>query len=119
MSQSDLFEKNSTSVSPISQKRTRTEKVDITFKKGLAEGWAFGVSEAFRETLDILYVERRKQKVPRWVWTRGVPPARSFGQGHVFYDPPRAHGRVREELLPIVDAETAAWLAEATRPLAR
>ena len=27
------------------------------------------------------------------------------------------HARVREALTPIVDAETAAWLAAATRPL--
>ena len=28
------------------------------------------------------------------------------------------HARVRETLTPLVDAETAGWLAEATRPLA-
>jgi Xaa-Pro aminopeptidase len=31
----------------------------------------------------------------------------------------RYHARVREELLPIVDAETAAWLKEATQPIGR
>jgi Xaa-Pro aminopeptidase len=28
------------------------------------------------------------------------------------------HARVREELTPLVDADTARWLAAATRPLA-
>ena len=35
----------------------RTEHFDIRFRDGLAEGWAFGVPEAFREKFDIRYVE--------------------------------------------------------------
>lgn len=78
------------------KKRKRIECIGIEFKDGLAENWAFDVPECFRESLDILYLpyvdkeesKKRGKKVVRMVWTRGVPPARSFNSGEVFYEPP-------------------------------
>jgi hypothetical protein len=38
-------------------RRKRIENFDIIFKDGLAEGWAFGVPESFKDQLDILSLE--------------------------------------------------------------
>jgi hypothetical protein len=64
-----------------------------TFKDGIADGWAFGVGEAFRKQLDI------KWDVAWMAWIQGSPPLFCFDVGHVFYDPPysreTAHARRR------------------------
>lgn len=92
-----------------SKRLRRTEDVDVVFEGGLASGWAFGVPEAFRDCLDILYLQYvdkerteairsrvtqsddgKPPTVYRWAWSRGVPPALNFAAGHVFYDPPEA-----------------------------
>lgn len=94
------------------KKRRRTEKIGIEFNEhGEAIDWVFDVVDAFKESLDIKYmqyVDKEKTKelrrklgrdkdgsgkpvvATRMAWTRGVPPTLSFQQGHVFYDPPGA-----------------------------
>lgn len=89
--------------------KKRTEQVIPFFENGIAKGWVFGVLEAFRINLDMTYDKRidtkaskdkklqlgrplmPTEKVWRYVWTQGDPPAYSFARGHVFHDPPAAH----------------------------
>lgn len=89
--------------------RKRTEEVTPSFENGMAKGWIFGVLEAFRINLDMTYDKRidtkasknkklqlgrpllPNEKIWRYVWTQGDPPAYSFARGHVFHDPPAAH----------------------------
>ncbi len=99
----------------------RTEDFDITFKDGLAEGWAFGVPEAFRDQLDILYSQyvdkersrELRKRLPknedgrpptifRMGWSRGVLPLLSFDVGHIFYDPPDARNMVWAQALEVL-----------------
>lgn len=87
-------------------RRRRTEDFGISFASGIAEGWVFGVPEAFRDQLDIslsVYVDKaatadvrrrmpvgpdgRPPVVYRQAWTRGSPPLLSFDIGHRFYAP--------------------------------
>jgi len=74
-------------------RRKRLESFDIVFKDGMADGWVFGVVEAFREQLDI------KWNIGMRAWTQGSPPLYCFDVGHVFHDPPHsrntAHARQR------------------------
>ena len=126
MTQDELFEHERRSV--LGKKKSkgryrRTEDFDITFKNGIADGWAFGVPEVFRKTLDILYVQyadkektremrygigetkrkgQRNLRFQRMAWTRGSPPVRSFDVGHVFYDPPVARQLVWSDALKIL-----------------
>ncbi|HYD99831.1 MAG TPA: hypothetical protein VEH84_10630 [Alphaproteobacteria bacterium] len=81
-------------------KRPRTASFDIEFDaEGFTVGWAFPVPEAFRTALDIELTEYRKtvtlpdgRKVIETSeqWTRGAPPALSFGIGDIFYEPAEA-----------------------------
>lgn len=98
--------------------RKRTEDLNPKFVNGWAAGWAFGVSEAFRTNLDMTYDKRidspaskakeqelgRKlkanEKVFRFVWTQGAPPAYSFARGHMFHDPQTAHIGAWSDALP-------------------
>jgi hypothetical protein len=99
----------------------RIENFGITFKDGLAEGWAFSVLEAFREQLDIVhteYVDKERSRqlrkicprnedgslptVYRTAWSRGVPPTLSFDVGHTFYDPPQARVMAWEDALKML-----------------
>lgn len=78
--------------------RKRSTKIDVEFTgpHGNAAGWFFAVPEAFKDTLDIKYVERLV-KVPGqkggkgkavMAWTQGHPSQYTFDRGHVFYDHP-------------------------------
>lgn len=87
------------------KKRNRTEQLGIEFENGIAKEWAFDVSESFKPSLDIAYMQRAdkeanvalkaelgrpleaSEKTWRMVWTRGNPPAYSFAEGDIFYDP--------------------------------
>jgi hypothetical protein len=101
-------------------KKRRTEDVGVQFLSGYAEGWAFGVSDAFRLNLDIRLDQRidsersktkaralgRKlqpsEKVTRSVWTEGSPPSYSFARGHMFHQPPSAHTLPWDEALKVL-----------------
>jgi hypothetical protein len=100
--------------------RRRTETVNPIFDGGMAVGWTFGVVDAFRTNLDIRYDKRidsaasktkeltlgRKlkpnEKVTKFVWTQGAPPAYAFARGHMFHEPPSAHSGSWSEALPIL-----------------
>lgn len=87
------------------KKRNRTEKLGVEFENGIAKGWAFDVPEACRPSLDIAYMQRADREANaalkaelgrpleagerQWkmVWTRGNPPAYSFEEGDIFYEP--------------------------------
>jgi hypothetical protein len=94
-------------------KRKRTKDLGITFETGYADGWLYGVPAAFRDAMDIKhlsYVDKEKTKALRqhggkahksdgkpeaiycMVWTRGIPPARSYDRGDIFYRP----GHIRD-----------------------
>lgn len=101
-------------------RRTRTEDLGIVFLDRFADGWVFDVCEEFRPNLDILMTKRvdrkrsmqkeielgRKleqgEKIYKIVWTRRVPPALSFAEGHVFYDPHGVRTMPWSEALKIV-----------------
>lgn len=88
-------------------RRKRSTELGVTFDSGMADGWAFGVPAVFREAMDIRllrYVDKEKTKALRTekgstndvghlrtvfksLWTLGVPPARSFNTGDIFYRP--------------------------------
>lgn len=103
------------------RKQRRTESFDVKFTDKLAEDWAFSVHEAFRDQLDILYLEyvdreRSKElrkiqpfgddgkpsKVMRGAWSQGVPPTLRFDVGHVFYDPPAAKNMAWSDTLEVL-----------------
>ena len=63
--------------------------------------WAFNVTFAFRDSLDIKYEERRKNKRRYMVWTQG--PILSFKEGDVFH---RSEGVVS---LQITSAAPMGW----------
>jgi hypothetical protein len=104
----------------IMSRKRRTEQLSVAFKDGLALGWAFGLSEAFKTSLDIRYETRvdveasrakerllqrkltDREKVSRPVWTQGVPAAYSFDRGHLFFDPPVAHLLPWDAALPLL-----------------
>jgi hypothetical protein len=97
----------------------RTENLDVTFVDGVAEGWVFGVVDAFRTQLDMRLEERvdkaaslakelelgrkltPREKVKRSAWTRGSPPAYAFERGHIFHDPPEHYVRSLGDLRPL------------------
>jgi hypothetical protein len=88
----------------------------------MVDGWVFGVPEAFRDQLDIVYSNlvdadkshdlRRKQPrneddlplptVYRMAWTQGKPPLFSFDVGHIFYDPISARKMVWADALKVL-----------------
>lgn len=88
------------------RRRKRTEDIRLTFDDGYAATWVFGVHTALRESLDIRYdqlVDREataakketlgrplldSEKIYRYAWTQGQPPAYGFRAGAIFYDPP-------------------------------
>ena len=98
--------------------RRRTDTLNPSFDGGMAVGWTFGVVDAFRISLDISYDKRidsaasktkelklgRKlkpnEKVTKFVWTQGTPPAYAFARGHIFHDPLSAHLGSWSEALP-------------------
>lgn len=106
-------------LSPMS-KRRRTESPNAVFEQGYARGWAFGVPEAFRASLDISLDMRadkaandalaeslgRKpsaaERVMRPIWTQGTPPAYDFGRGSMLHEPAHAHTLPWAEALPIL-----------------
>lgn len=98
----------------------RTEELGINFSNGFADGWAFDVSEAFKQNLDISLIERidkakntekqrqlgrkleKHEKIKKTVWTRGNPPAYSFAEGHIFYDPPGVRSMIWGDALKVL-----------------
>lgn len=100
-------------------RRNRTEHHGIDFVNGTAQGWHFGVPEAFKVPLDIrsrIYVDREASNrlrheagktaaeapnltVYKTLWTRGIPPALSFKEGDVFYYPHKVRALVWEKAL--------------------
>lgn len=101
-------------------KRRRTESPNAVFEQGYAQGWRFGVPEAFRACLDISLDLRadkaanealaaslgRKpdasERIVRPVWTQGSPPAYAFGRGNMLHEPAHAHTLPWAEALPIL-----------------
>ncbi|MDO4682528.1 MAG: hypothetical protein Q4B17_07045 [Lautropia sp.] len=101
-------------------KRRRTESPNAVFDQGYAQGWAFGVPEAFRASLDISLDMRadkaandalaaslgRKptaaERVMRPIWTQGTPPAYDFGRGSMLHEPAHAHTLPWADALPIL-----------------
>jgi len=92
----------------VPSRRKRTTELGVSFESGVADGWTYGVPPVFREAMDIrrlCYVDKEKTKALRhekgrtkneagqlytffcMLWTRGIPPARSFNEGDVFYSP--------------------------------
>lgn len=102
------------------KKRNRIEETGVVFEDGRAKDWVFDVSEAFRPSLDIAYMQRadkqanadlkkelgrpleENEKVWRMVWTRGNPPAYSFDEGDIFYDPAGVRGMEWGEALKVL-----------------
>jgi hypothetical protein len=102
------------------KKRKRTEQLGIEFENGIAKDWAFDMSESFKPSLDIAYMQRADkeantalkkalgrpleaaEKMWRMVWTRGIPPAYSFAEGDIFYDPAGVRGMEWEEALKVL-----------------
>lgn len=101
-------------------KRRRTESPNAVFEAGYAQGWAFGVPEAFRASLDISLDMRadkaanealaatlgRKpttaERIMRPIWTQGSPPAYDFSRGSMLHEPAHAHTLPWAEALPIL-----------------
>lgn len=101
-------------------KRRRTESPNAVFEQGYARGWAFGVPEAFRASLDISLDMRadkaandalaeslgRKptaaERVMRPIWTQGTPPAYDFSRGSMLHEPAHAHTLPWADALPIL-----------------
>lgn len=95
----------------------RTERLSVIFENQYAVDWAFAVGDWFRAQLDILFDERMdteanlvkknklgrrlelSEKVKRSVWTQGLPPAYSFGRGHVFHEVEESSERVRRSIV--------------------
>ena len=106
-----------TEIEAKTERRVRTEKFDVQFVDGLADGWVFGVAKAFENPMDICYMQyvdkektkefyrsnlgnlKSTKKFYRGALTRRNPPVRSFGEGDVFFDPPETHRRIWEEAL--------------------
>lgn len=104
----------------MTKRNRRTEDLSVKFVNRQAEGWAFGVADAFRMNLDIKLDQRidkeankakevklgRKlkanEKLTRRVWTQGSPPAYSFDRGHYFHEPPVCHLLSREDAAPLL-----------------
>lgn len=102
------------------QNSRRTENISVNFSDDLANGWAFDVPEAFRRNLDIIQtriidkiknIEKERElgrklkpdeKLYRYPWTEGNPPAYSFSVGHVFYDPPGVRSMIWAAALQIL-----------------
>lgn len=102
------------------KKSNRTEQIGIEFENGIAKGWAFDVPEAFRPSLDIAYMQRADKKANatlkaelgrsleadertwKMVWTRGEPPAYSFEEGDIFYDPAGVRAMDWADALPLL-----------------
>jgi hypothetical protein len=104
--------------------RPRTTELGVNFVDGNAEGWFFGVPDVFRSAMDIhfgRFVNKeatKKLRAEKGVrdddgklrnaygheWRRGIPPARSFSQGDVFYNPPTVRKMLWSEALPLLNA---------------
>jgi len=67
----------------------RSENLIAEFENGYAKGWAFAVSKAFRDQLDIRKTDRVIAGNTRSVWTQGS--AYCFDVGHILYDTPKAY----------------------------
>lgn len=81
-------------------KRSRTDNFEIEFS-GPGEtirGWAFPVSSAFREPLDIQFTQRKGGAR----WTQGEPPQYQFSAGARFFDPPAARQMVWSDALRVM-----------------
>ncbi|MDO4905004.1 MAG: hypothetical protein Q4A16_05580 [Lautropia sp.] len=99
-------------------KRHRTESLNAEFIDGYAQGWRFGVSEAFRACLDIQLDVRvdkaanqaladslgRKptatERIMRPIWTQGSPAAYAFSRGYMLHEPAQAAALPWAEALP-------------------
>ena len=91
----------------------RTETLNAEFVDGYAQGWCFGVHEAFRAPLDISLDTRmdraanqelaerlgRKptaaERITRTVYTQGNPPAYAFSRGQLMHEPAIVHALPR------------------------
>ena len=96
----------------------RTETLNAEFVDGYAQGWCFGVHEAFRAPLDISLDTRmdraanqelaerlgRKptaaERITRTVYTQGNPPAYAFSRGQLMHEPAIVHTLAWQEALP-------------------
>lgn len=96
----------------------RTETLNAEFVDGYAQGWCFGVHEAFRAPLDISLDTRmdraanqelaerlgRKptaaERITRTVYTQGNPPAYAFSRGQLMHEPAIVHTLPWQEALP-------------------
>lgn len=69
------------------------------FVNGYADGWFMAIKESYRNTLDIKYTERKKDKKSFFEWTQG--PYFSFTEGHLFYDTPKGYEKWEKALRAI------------------
>jgi hypothetical protein len=111
-------------------KNRRTEAVNVKFVNRKAEGWIFGVPDAFRSQLDIKLDERidkeankkketalgRKlepsEKLKRRVWTQGAPPEYAFDRGHTFHELADAQPGIRRSITVVRAKPDAGALVE-------
>lgn len=96
-------------ITAVSTRSVRTAAIKPVFgQDGLAEGWHFGVSLAFRAALDIelttYKVRSTEAGKTEWLraWTQGLPPNYSFDVGDFFVSPPRARLTSWAEALPLL-----------------
>lgn len=72
---------------PKAKRKTDLIVPQVTYEDGQGslnnDLWAFNVTYAFRDALDIKYEERKKNKKPYMVWTQG--PILSFKEGDVIH----------------------------------
>jgi hypothetical protein len=98
-------------------KKPRTEKLSVTFVNRQAEGWVFGVGDAFLMQLDIRLDERvdkeantakeqklgrkleKSEKLKRLVWTEGNPPSFGFDRGHIFHETNESSTGIRRSIV--------------------
>lgn len=80
----------------------RQTNLIANFVNGYADGWVMAVKECYRNQLDIKLTERKKNKQSHLEWTQG--PYFSFGEGHLFYDTPKAYKKWEQALKVIKKA---------------
>lgn len=81
-------------------KNRKAENFDIVFSgpNKIAKGWAFSVSEAFTDHLDLSMSEIGF----KLSWVQKDPPCYRFDVGAMFFDPPDARFMVWQDALKII-----------------
>jgi hypothetical protein len=61
----------SSEIKPTEKKQKRDTVLIANFEDGFAKDWKMAVPEAFKESLDILFTDRKVKGVARKTWTQG------------------------------------------------